>query len=223
MQSNNQFVMYFAASTTADSTGRHCIGAATANNVLGPYTAQSSALICPLARGGAIDAVGYKDVTGQRYIIYKIDGNSRGNGGACGNTVPPIQPTPILLQKVAADGVTLQGSPVQLLDNAGVSDDGIIEAPTLTRSRSGTYVLFFSSGCFVSNDYTVSYATASNIAGPYTRNSTPLFKTGTYGLQAPGSASVWTDAQHMVFHANNGNVRSMYTAQITINGNTVTA
>ena len=220
--------MYFAATTTADpSGGYHCIGAAIASSVTGPYTAQASSLICPLTQGGAIDPDGFQDRTGQRYIVYKIDGNAIGHGGACGNTVNPIVATPLLLQPVAADGITLQGSTTQLLNNAGVSDDGIVEAPSLTLTRSGTYVLFFSSGCFTSNSYTVSYATASSLTGPYTRASAPLFKTGTNGLSAPGSADVAADGQHLVFHANNGAsslfIRSLWTALITISGTSVTA
>jgi len=138
---------------------------------------------------------------GSRYVVYKIDGNSIGHGGICGNTVAPIVPTPIMLQKVAADGLTLIGPPVQILDNNGVSDDGLVEAPSLVKSPSGIYFLFFSAGCYSTVDYSVSYATASNPAGPYTRHYPPLFSTGTDGLSAPGGASVFWDAYHMVFHA----------------------
>ena len=76
--------MYYSA-TTASDTAKHCVGAATSKTVTGPYTpVGSTALICPLSQGGAIDASGYND-NGSRYIVYKIDGNSIGNGGACGN------------------------------------------------------------------------------------------------------------------------------------------
>lgn len=198
--------MYYSA-TTLQSSAHHCVGAATSRTILGPYTPLPTELACPLPQGGAIDASGLRAgslVTWgcARYLVYKVDGNSIGHGGICGNTVAPIVPTPIMLQQVAEwDGVTLIGPPVQILDNRGVADDGVVEAPSLVRSASGTYFLFFSSGCYSTTDYTVSYATASNPAGPYTRHSTPLFKTGTDGLLAPGGASVYGDAYHMVFHA----------------------
>ncbi|KAF2235082.1 glycoside hydrolase family 43 protein [Viridothelium virens] len=168
---------------------------------------------------------------GQRYITYKVDGNSLGNGdlagyGNCGNTVSPIVPTPIVLQAVAADGVTIQGSAVTILNNNGLSDNGVVEAPSLVKSAGGEYVLFFSNGCYDTANYTVNYATASSVSGPYTRNG-PLFQTGTDGLYAPGGADVLWDAQHMVFHADypdhNATNRPMYTAIINIQGNTVTA
>lgn len=77
--------MYYSASTVADTT-KHCVGAAISDSVLGPYTpVGDEPLFCPLSEGGAIDAAGYND-DGQRYIVYKVDGNSLGNGGPCGNT-----------------------------------------------------------------------------------------------------------------------------------------
>ena len=76
--------MYYSAVTTADSS-KHCIAAATSSTILGPYTPQAGTLVCPLSQGGAIDPAGYND-NGQRYLIYKVDGNSLGNGGPCGNT-----------------------------------------------------------------------------------------------------------------------------------------
>lgn len=44
------------------------------------------------------------------------------------------------------------------------------------------------------------------------------------GLVAPGGMDVWTDGVHMVFHADNDNGgRSMYTALIEVDGDTVSA
>ncbi|KAL9058258.1 MAG: hypothetical protein Q9162_001857 [Coniocarpon cinnabarinum] len=219
---DGSFVMYYSAATKQDNR-KHCVGAASSSTITGPYTPQPNALYCPLDRGGAIDASWFVDTGGQRYVLYKIDGNSIGHGGSCGNSVNPIVPTPILMQAVAGDGVTPQGDPVQLFDNAGASDDGIVEAPSLVKAPDGTYVLFFSSGCYRTPDYTVNYATSNAVFGPYTRAAAPLFKTGTDGLSAPGGMTIWNDAVHMVFHAGPADDRAMYTAQVTVNGATVTA
>ena len=54
-------------------------------------------------------------------------------------------PTPIILQPLANDGVTLQGSATTIFDNNGAADQGIVEAPALVKSGS-TFVLFFSKG-----------------------------------------------------------------------------
>lgn len=78
--------MYYSASTVQD-TSKHCVGAAISKSVIGPYTpAGNDPLFCDLSIGGAIDAAGFRDDSGQRYVVYKVDGNSLGNGGACMNT-----------------------------------------------------------------------------------------------------------------------------------------
>ncbi|OJD30661.1 glycoside hydrolase family 43 protein [Diplodia corticola] len=164
---------------------------------------------------------------GQRYIVYKVDGNTMGNGGVCGNTVEPIAATPIMLLAVAADGVTPQGSPIQLLDNAGVSDDGIVEAPSLVKTWDGEYVLFFSSGCYSTENYTVSFATSSGgVTGPYDRAAAPLLQTGddNGALVSPGGMDLHWDANHMVFHETETAsplAREMWAAQVLVGNGTV--
>lgn len=159
-----QWVMYYSASLNYAHTF-HCIGVATSSTIEGPYTPYgSNPLLCPITQGGAIDASGFRDADGSRWIVYKVDGNNIGNGGICGNTVDPIQPTPIMLQRVAGDGVTLLGPPVQLLDRED-EDGPLIEAPAIVRAPGGWYILFFSSDCFNSDEYDVGYAIAQDITG----------------------------------------------------------
>jgi len=100
--------MYYSAALES-SPSYHCIGAAIASNIEGPYAPVGDSpcvspstsiktalvltcnfrLICPLSQGGAIDSSGFND-NGTRYIVYKIDGNSIGHGGDCGNDSTPI-------------------------------------------------------------------------------------------------------------------------------------
>lgn len=47
-----------------------------------------------------------------------------------------------------------------------------------------------------------------------------MIATGTDGLTSPGGADIDHDASHVVFHANSKAGRSMYTAKLTLNGNT---
>lgn len=138
-------------------------------------------------------------------------------------TVAPIQDTPLILQPVAEDGFTSTGASTTLLHLNDSTDSGVIEAPALAK-YGNTYVLFFSSGCFMTDSYTVNYATAPAITGPYIRAASPLFQTGTDGLQAPGGMDVDVDNTHMVFHANYGsNTRPLFTAQISFNDNVISA
>jgi beta-xylosidase len=105
------------------------------------------------SQGGAIDPSGFQDADGTRYVVYKIDGNNIGHGGSCNNGVAPIVPTPIMLQQVESDGITLVGGAQEILTN-GEYDGPLVEAPSLSRisdpSSAGgqLYILFFSSNCF---------------------------------------------------------------------------
>jgi len=158
----------------------------------------STPWICPQSQGGAIDPAGYIDATGKRWITYKIDGNSIGHGGECGNTVPPIVPTPILLNQVdATDGHSLIGSPTQLITN-GALDGPYVEAPSLSK-LGDKFVLFFSSQCYATTKYDVSYATSDDIRGPYTKYG-PLFVTGTAGMVAPGGLDIAVNGNRGVWH-----------------------
>ena len=213
------YVLYYSA-YDASSPNQHCVGTATSDTVLGPYTPASTPLACPISQGGAIDPSGFTDSDGTHYVVYKIDGNSIGHGGSCGNTVAPIVPTPIMLQQLAADGVTPVGAPIEILDR-GDADGPLIEAPNLIL-KNGVYVLTFSSNCYSTTLYDVSYATATNVRGPYTKSSAPLMVTNNpYEITAPGGATMSPDGEHMVFHANCDNGRCMFERDITISGTTL--
>lgn len=95
--------MYMSALTSKDNN-KHCIGTATSSSIKGPYTPQNKPLACPLKQGGAIDPAGFQDEDGTRYVVYKIDGKKSNS------------PTPIMLQRVASDGITPQGKPTKLLE-----------------------------------------------------------------------------------------------------------
>ncbi|KAK6434242.1 hypothetical protein LTR95_009570 [Oleoguttula sp. CCFEE 5521] len=214
---DGSFIMYYCASL-ASKPATHCLGYATSKNVEGPYVdTSSSPWICPQSQGGAIDPAGFLDAgLNERYVVYKVDGNSIGHGGECGNTVKPIVPTPLILQQVNVDnGRDLIGSPIQILTN-GPADGPYVEAPSLTY-LSGKYVLFFSSQCYATPNYDVSYAISDKITGPYTKNG-PLFVTGTLGLTAPGGMDVAINGDHAVFHANSGSGRAMFTAVLSLSG-----
>ena len=214
------FVLYYSASVKGQS--KHCVGVATSDDVQGPYVSSAQPLACPLDQGGAIDPAGFTDGDGTRYVVYKVDGNSLGGGGACGNG-DGSHGTPIMLQKLQADGVIQDGNPVQILDR----DDGdgpLVEAPSLVYS-GGQYVLFFSSNCYNGGLYDTSYAIADDVAGPYTKAVAPdaplLVTGGNRGqLNSPGGAMVGPEGTSMVFHSDltpaDPSTRQMWTAGITI-------
>ncbi|KAF8214281.1 glycosyl hydrolase [Mycena galopus ATCC 62051] len=173
----NSYVMYYTAFSAAD--GNHCIGAATSSTPAGPFTPQSAPILCDASGGGVIDASGFEAPGGALFLVWKVDGNSKGKS------------TPIFIQPLGADGFTLQGSATQLITNDPV-DGGIVEAPSLV-FWDGFYYLFFSSNSFNSLLYDVSYAVAKSATGPYTKvqaPNAPLLTTGKCGTAGPGGATV---------------------------------
>ena len=185
---DGRFLLYYTDSLI-HSPRFHCIGAAIAEDVQGPYIPLSEPLICP--KGGAIDPAGFLNrSTGSRYILYKVDGNSLGLGGSCNNDISPRRSTPIMIQEVGSDGTTLIGDPYKLLDR-GKANGPLIEAPALYQSSEGIYFLFFSSNCFTSSLYDTSYATSTDLLGPYTKASQPLLVSGSVeGLVGPGGLDI---------------------------------
>lgn len=224
-------MLYYAAPSHGNDV--HCIGAAKSDSVAGPYLPQDSPLACPISDGGAIDPAGFQDpTTGLQYVLYKVDGNSldpHPQSATCGG--PDINgnyhPTPIMLQRVSDDdGVTTIGAAVQLLDR-GPYDGPLIEAPSMFH-KDGIYYLFFSSNCYSTDYYDISYATATNINGPYTKSSMALMTTGDgKGVRAPGGADVNTKGSLIAFHGTVGfnqdgsPIEYMYAAAISVSGSNV--
>jgi hypothetical protein len=154
------------------------------------------------------------------YVVYKVDGNSIGNGGVCGNTVAPIVPTPLMLQQLASDGVTPLGDPIELLDRSD-ADGPLIEAPNLILVN-GVYFLFLSSNCYTTPEYDVNYATASYVKGLFTKSSSPLIVTGSpFNVTAPGGARATDDGKNLLFHANCDAGRCMFERAIDVSGTQV--
>ncbi|KAI1740814.1 glycoside hydrolase family 43 protein [Xylaria scruposa] len=207
--------------------GSHCIGAATSATALGPFTPQAQPLICNDAGGGVIDASGYDDGV-NRWILWKVDGNSLGGATTCQGGTPSgaYKPTPIMIQRMARDALTLLDGPSKILDNEGASNNGVVEAPSLYKIGDGNYILFYSAHCYSSDDYDIEYAFSSTINGAYTNRGILLRSVDNKGIWGPGGLDIDPNGKSVVFHgrlnANNGNgARELYSASLTINGRSV--
>ena len=132
----------------------------------------------------------------------------------------------IYIQQVNLDdGVSPIGAATPILQSVGgTADYGTVEAPSLIVNPSNNgYVLFYSSGFYKNSTYTVSYATASEVTGPYTKQGA-LLETGSDSgkLFAPGGADVIRNGSLMVFHAGSLGSRWMWTGHLSCSGTTVT-
>lgn len=225
------FIMYYAATwpEQVDNKTMHCIGAATSNNVIGPYNPTETPLACPLDQGGAIDPAGFQDPkTGNLYVTYKVDGNSLDTGpGPCGgpDTEGDYHPTPIMLQQVSKeDGITLIGSPVQILDR-DQHDGPLVEAPNLFYNEtSELYFLTFSSNCYSTDLYDVGSAYSTCLDAEFVKSSYALMTTWTRPVVAPGGASTTPDGRNMLYHgtvgrdANGEPIRYLFAAETRVTG-----
>ena len=106
-----------------------------------------------------------------------------------------------MLQELSpSDGTTPLGPAIQILDRSD-ADGPLIEAPNLIKVDD-VYFLFFSSNCFSTPQYDISYAYADVIEGPWTKADVPLLVTGSlFNLTAPGGATATGDGGHLAFHA----------------------
>lgn len=193
MKVKDGYALYFTARHA--ESGRQCVGVAFAAKPQGPFVSRSAKpLVCQLALGGSIDASGFTDQSGRHYLYWKNDGN------CCGLK------TGLWVQPLAADGLTLTGTPSELLVNDQPWEGNLIEAPFVYR-HGGGYYLFYSASAWDSASYGVGYALGASPTGPFKKStSNPLLKTaGT--VAGPGGEGVVTDATGqawMYYHAWSG-------------------
>ena len=181
----DRYVVYYSA---RHRDGDLAIGVATASSLLGPYEDRGA----PLVRDelGAIDAHQFEAEDGTHYLLWKRDGNAHG------------QPTPIVLQPLAVDGLELIGEPTTLLTNTEAWEANVIEGPWLIY-ESGYYYLFYSGNSYASAGYALGVARATSIAGPYTKAPEPIvISSGPWAGPGHGAAlRAPTDDWVFVFHA----------------------
>lgn len=189
------YVLYY---TARDSLApRQCIGTAFAPSPNGPFTPAADPIVCPDGQrgttdlGGAIDPSTYSE-HGQLYLLWKSDGN-------CCNL-----PATIYLQPLSADGRTLTGPATELIHNDQPFEGKVVEAPNLVK-HGNTYYLFYSANDFGGGNYRTGYATASSLAGPYTKSTTELMTTDQFHgtVVGPGGEDVFTTKQGttaIIFH-----------------------
>jgi beta-xylosidase len=187
----DHYVLYFAARSAEH--GRQCIGAAVSDLPQGPYTPTSDQpLVCQLDQGGSIDPYPFVDASGDAYLLWKADGNAVGIASR------------LYSQRLRADGVALEGEPVELLRSSAGWERPLIENPAMTL-LDGYYVLLYSGGWWESDGYATGYATCAGPAGPCTKVTVdgPIHR-GARGEAGPGGAAVFAGPgadRWVVYHA----------------------
>ncbi|HEU5059227.1 MAG TPA: glycoside hydrolase family 43 protein [Kofleriaceae bacterium] len=181
------YVAYF---TARDKGGRLSIGLATAPAVAGPWKDAGAPFIRD-ERVGMIDPHQFQDEDGTRYLYWKADGND----------FRPPEPTPIFVQKLSPDGLTLVGERRTVLRNDQPWEGPVIEGGSVVR-RGDWYYLVYSGNVFNSDKYAVGVARARSPLGPFEKRPEPILVTSDSWI-GPGHGSLVRvgDADWYVYHA----------------------
>lgn len=181
---------YFVYYVGHKKDGPLCVAVATAAAPSGPYT-DHGPLVCQ--EDGSIDPVPVTDEHGERYLVWKEDGNSR------------HQPTPIWAQKLSAGGTKLVGEKKELIRNDAPWEAQLVEGPYVLR-HNGWFYLFYSGNACCGREchYALGVARSRTLLGRWEKNpANPILK-GNETWKCPGHGSIVTDTRgryFLLYHA----------------------
>lgn len=181
---------YFVIYTARRKAGPLCVASASADKPEGPYT-DNGPLVCQ--EDGSIDGFSIADENGQRYLIWKNDGNSRN------------QPTILWAQPLSDDATKLTSEKKELIRNDAPWEHAVVEAPFVLR-RGGYFYLFYSGSacCGLQCDYAVGVARSRSLLGPWEKYANnPIIKNDDE-WRCPGHGSIITGPNghnYFMYHA----------------------
>lgn len=179
------WALYYTARHGGIERETQCIGVATAERAVGPYTPAPDPIVCQLDRGGSIDPRTFRDSDGQLWLHWKSDDNSDVDGTSTST---------IYGQRVSADGTTLVGEASRILEVTQPWEGRIVEAPQMIEA-DGRLWLFYSANWFNQPAYAIGVAACDTPAGPCTKPyDRPWLASNAQGA-GPGEASLFQDLQ----------------------------
>jgi beta-xylosidase len=182
-----RFFIYYTARKRG---GPLCVAVADAPQAHGPYTDRGP-LVCQEA--GSIDAFAITDEKGQRWLIWKEDGNSR------------RQPTPLWAQRLTRDGLKLAGEKQELFRNDSPWEGQVVEGPFVLRRGAWWYMFYSGAGCCgVKCNYALGVARAKSLLGPWEKHGANPILQANEAWKCPGHGSIVDDSQGrtwLLYHA----------------------
>jgi len=170
---------YFVYYVGRKQGGPLAVAVATADKPSGPYTDHGPLVAQP---AGSIDPVPVTDEKGERYLIWKEDGNSR------------RLPTVLWVQRLAEDGVKLLGEPREILRNDAPWEGAVVEGPFVVRRADWFYLFYSGNGCCGRGcDYALGVPCSRSRLGLSEKNqANPIFS-GNSKWKCPGHRSIMSD------------------------------
>ena len=193
-QDRGKFFIYYAARKKG---GPLCVAVATALRPQGPYT-DHGPLVCQEV--GSIDGFPVTDENGQRYLLWKEDGNS------------VSKPTPIWAQRLSSDGTRLVGERRELFHNdqawekhASLPYGDLVEGPAVIR-HGGWFYIFYSGNfcCARECNYQLGVARSRKLLGPWEKNPGNPILRGNETWKCPGHGTIVEDTRgrdFLLYHA----------------------
>ena len=172
-QHGNRFYIYY---TAGKKNGPLCVAVATAPKPAGPWT-DHGPMVCQEV--GSIDAVPVTDENGQRWLVWKEDGNSR------------RRPTPLWAQRLNEDGTKLTGEMHELMRNDAPWEGQLVEGPFILRRGAWFYMFYSGAGCCgVKCNYALGVARSKKLLGPWEKNPANPILAENADWRCPGHGSI---------------------------------
>jgi len=179
LASDGRYVLLYTARD--HRSGRPCIGRAESPAPGGPFSDESSSpFLCQTDLGGSIDASIVREGSGNRYLVWKNDGN------CCGQRVS------LWSQRLSGDARSLVGEPVEILRQDQPWEGFLIEGPTMWEAE-GQWHLLYSANRWNTDQYATGYAECKSPLGPCSKPMTTPIIASDAETSGPGGGEVFTD------------------------------
>lgn len=183
------FIVYYTAQDRDSS--RQCITRAIGSSPSGPFTDESSSpLMCQLDQGGSIDPSTVLAEDGTPWLLWKSEGLG-------------AESAAIWSQQLSPDGLSLVGTPTQLMQADQPWEHGVVEGPSMVLESGGWY-LFYSGGIWKTRGYAVGYARCDGPTGPCGKPRLTPILASDGRIAGPGGQDIFRDESGevwMAFHA----------------------
>ena len=189
---DGRYVMWFSSPDVDDilATGvpAKCIGVGVSTSPFGPFIVARQPVVCDPS--GSIDPRTFVAPDGQLWLDWKSDVNAAW-GPAQDPDLPQNQPTVLWAQRLAPDGMTLEGSPYELLAATRPWEHKLIEAPEMVHADGRFYLFFLANPSYQDGDG-IGVAVCRGPAGPCEEPyAGPILGSSPLGL-GPGEESLFT-------------------------------